>query len=141
MRRELSYDTACALQKRVMDVLVSDGQKLFAHGTGRTGHFWSPHFFPSAAPALNVDKKDRDMLGGWIAQDSDRYNRVARVRIQVTTALFTSAMPSRNFVFSCKNKGAAQKYRPSTSRRCADEALLSSLKCLGEHGPGRSSTA
>ena len=86
-KRELRYDTAYGLQRRVMDVLVSDGQKLFAHGAG---HFWSPHsgrnFVPSAAGALNVDKSDRDMLGGWMAQESDRYNRVARARIRAVQA-------------------------------------------------------
>ena len=83
LQRELRYDTAYALQRRVMDVLASDGQKLFTHGVG---HFWSPHsgrnFLPSAAGAINVDKSDRDMLGGWAAQESDRYNRVARLRIR-----------------------------------------------------------
>ena len=83
LQRELRYDTAYALQRRVMDVLASDGQKLFTHGVG---HFWSPHsgrnFLPSAAGAINVDKCDRDMLGGWAAQESDRYNRVARLRIR-----------------------------------------------------------
>ena len=72
------------------DVLVSDRQKLFAHGAG---HFWSPHsgrnFLPSAAGALNVDKSDCDMLGGWMAQESDRYNRVARVRIRAVQAQVT----------------------------------------------------
>ena len=67
---------------------MSDCQWLFSHGTG---HFWSSHsgrnFLPSAAAALNVEKSDRDMLGGWTAQESDRYNRVARVRIQAVQAL------------------------------------------------------
>ena len=37
---------------------------------------------PVRLGALNVDKSDRDMLGGWAAQESDRYNRVARLRIR-----------------------------------------------------------
>ena len=95
-QRELRYDTAYALQKRVMDVLVSDGQKLFAHGAG---HFWSPHsgrnFLPSAAGALNVNKSDRDMLGGWMLQESDRYNRVARVRIRAVQAQVAKTFSDR----------------------------------------------
>ena len=96
LQRELRYDTAYALQKRVMDVLVSDGQKLFTHGVG---HFWSPHsgrnFLPSAAGALNVDKSDRDMLGGWAAQESDRYNRVARLRIRAVQAQVAETFADR----------------------------------------------
>ena len=78
-------------------LLVSDGQKLFAHGAG---HFWSPHsgrnFLPSAAGALKVDKSDRDMLGGWMAQESDRYNRVARVRIRTVQALVAKTFSDRD---------------------------------------------
>ena len=48
LQRELRYDTAYALQRRVMDVLVSDGQKLFTHGVG---HFWSPHSGRNFSPA------------------------------------------------------------------------------------------
>ena len=131
--RELRYDTAYALQKRVMDVLVSDGQKLFAHGAD---HFWNPHsgrnYLPSAADALNVDKSDRDMLGGWTAQESDRYNRVARLRSQRlsptvrNTTLFSKGTPSRSCACSCRNKVATPKYKPSTSRRSQDVPLLSS---------------
>ena len=139
LRRELRYDTACALQKRVMDVLVSDGQRLSSHGTGQ---FWSPHsggvsFFPSASAALNVEKSDRDMLGGWTAQESDRYNRVARVRIQALQALVTrtfsdqnnheKAMPSKNSDCSCRSEEAAKRSRLSTSRRFPDAVLFSSL--------------
>ena len=96
LRRELRHDTAHALQKRVMDVLVSDGQKLFAHGTC---HFWSPHsgnFLPNAAGALKVEKSDRDMLGGWMAQESDRCNRVARVTIQSVQARVASTFSDQS---------------------------------------------
>ena len=135
-QRELRYDTAYALQKRVMDVLVSDGQKLFAHGAG---HFWSPHsgrnFLPSAAGALTVDNIDRDMLGGWMAQESDRcesgseQSRHRSRRLSPTgrnTTLFSKVTPSRSSACSCRNKVAALKYKLSTSRRSQDVPLLSS---------------
>ena len=39
------------------------------------------NFLVSAASAIGVSKTDRDMLGGWAAQESDRYIRVSRSRI------------------------------------------------------------
>ena len=51
--------------------------------------------FFSAAGALNVDKSDRDMLGGWMAQESDRYNRVARVRIRAVQAVVAKTFSDR----------------------------------------------
>ena len=45
-------------------------------------HYWTPHsghaFLPSYSSALKVEKTTRDFLGGWNAQGSDRYSRVAR---------------------------------------------------------------
>ena len=84
LHRELRYDTAFALHRRVMDVLASGQEKLFTRGVGhlRTLHS-GRNFLPSAASALIVEQSDRDMLGGLMAQESDRYNRVAKVRIQV----------------------------------------------------------
>ena len=44
---------------------------------------------PSASAAVGYQKSDRDVLGGWSAQGSDRYTRLARQRIsamQVTVA-------------------------------------------------------
>ena len=82
-QRELQYHTAHALQCRVLGNLTIGGEKLFDHPIGT---YWSPHsgrnFLPSAATALKVEKSDRDMLGGWAAQESDRYSRVAQTRIK-----------------------------------------------------------
>ena len=43
----------------------------------------------TAAAAVGYEKHERDMLGGWSAQGSDKYNRIAKQRItamQVTVA-------------------------------------------------------
>ena len=49
-------------------------------------HFWTPHssrtFMPSSSSALGFSKSDRDYLGGWAAENSDRCARVARLKIQ-----------------------------------------------------------
>ena len=64
-QRELQYHTAHALQGRVLGSVTAGGEKFFD--------------LPSAATALKVEKSDRDMLGGWAAQESDRYSRVAQM--------------------------------------------------------------
>ena len=96
VHRELRYDTAYALQRRVMEVLSTGQERVFGHGVG---HYWTPHsgrnFLPSAAAALNIEKTDRDMLGGWAAQESDRYNRVAKVKIQMIQARVAATFADR----------------------------------------------
>ena len=81
-RTEIRYDTAYALQGRLMYLLRdADGHFL----TRSAPHFWTPHsgrnFLPSAASALDFDKSGRDYLGGWAAKGSDLYARVARLKI------------------------------------------------------------
>ena len=53
--------------------------------TRRIPNCWTPYFgrnfLPSATAALNFGKSDRDNLGGWSAQGSDVYARVARHKI------------------------------------------------------------
>ena len=88
--------TGCLPQRRVVDVLSSGQEKLFTRGAG---HFWTHHsgrnVLPSAAAALNVEKSDSDMLGGWMAQKSERYNRVAKVRIKVVQNLVGATFADR----------------------------------------------
>ena len=49
--------------------------------TRSAASFWTPHsartFLPSTTAALGVPKEQRDYLGGWSAQGSDNYSRVA----------------------------------------------------------------
>ena len=78
----LRYDTAFALQIRAFRSLRSAaGPLLFP----TRSNFWAPHsgrtFPPSATTALGYPKADRDCLGGWSAQGSDRYVRVSVLRI------------------------------------------------------------
>ena len=81
-KKVLRYDTAFALQIRAFRSLrSSSGPLLFP----TRSHFWTPHsgraFLPSATTALGYPKTDRDYLGGWSAQGSDRYARVSVLRI------------------------------------------------------------
>ena len=144
LHRELRYDTAYALQRRVMDARTSGQEKLFTHGVS---HFWTPHpgrnFLPSAAAALNVETSDRDMLGGWMAQEGGRKNRVAKVRIQVVRNLVAASFADRANSdrlletdaleeFSLSNgKVQAKNSMQRISRSCRVGVLLSS------HGPQR----
>ena len=82
VRRELRNDTTHAQQIKVLQSLKVRGEPLLSQ---QTAQYWTPHsgrnFLVSAASAVGVSKPDRDMLGGWAAQQSDRYIRVSRSRI------------------------------------------------------------
>ena len=89
-KQELKYAVGSAIQTRVLSLLKVGEEPLFRH---RVAHFWTPHsgknFMPTAAAAVGYEKHERDMLGGWSAQGSDKYNRIAKQRItamQVTVA-------------------------------------------------------
>ena len=64
VRRELRYDTAHALQTKVLQSLKVRGEPLLSQ---RTAQYWTPHsgrnFLVSGASAVGVSKPDRDMLG------------------------------------------------------------------------------
>ena len=79
---ELRYDAAFAIQNRVLRTLAWDGVPVFHSSSTR---FWTPHsgrtFLPSGTAALGFPKSERDFLGGWCAQASDRYARIAIRRI------------------------------------------------------------
>ena len=82
LQKDLQYQTASATQTKLFTGLQVAGERLFQH---RVASCWTHHsarnFLPSAAVALNVSKWDRDLLGGWAAQQSDRYSRVSKSRI------------------------------------------------------------
>ena len=82
VRRELRYEAASTVQTRIFLTLHVGVELLFRH---KAAKYWTPHsprnFLPSAAAALNVPKADRDMLGGWAAEESERYARVSKCRI------------------------------------------------------------
>ena len=82
-RRELSYDTASAMQNRVLRMVKSSDEFLFCPSATR---FWTPHsnrtFMPSATATLGFEKSVRDFLGGWSAQASERYARIAAQRFR-----------------------------------------------------------
>ena len=82
-RRELSYDTASAMQNRVLRMVKSNDEFLFCPSATR---FWTPHsnrtFMPSATATLGFEKSVRDFLGGWSAQASERYARIEAQRIR-----------------------------------------------------------
>ena len=83
-RQELKYVIGSAVQFRVLSSLKLNGKQLFSH---RVAQHWTPHsgrnFLPSATAALGYQKTDRDILGGWSAQASDRYTRLAKQRITI----------------------------------------------------------
>ena len=65
LKFELRYDTAFALQNRILALVQNGDEQLFAF---RATSLWTPHsgraFLLSDAPALRFPKSDRDFLGG-----------------------------------------------------------------------------
>ena len=95
IKKELRYDTAFAVQHRVLSTLSTGEKQMFQNVMPQ---FWTPHsgrtFLPSAAAALGIDKAERDYLGGWSAQGSDRYARVAKRRIRNMQKLVVKSSPT-----------------------------------------------
>ena len=87
--KELKYPTAFAVQTHILSTACYRGLRVFE---GSTGHYYTPHsgrnFMPSAAAVLGFSKSERDILGGWSAEGSQRYTRTAKYKIeQMQTAV------------------------------------------------------
>ena len=83
VQAELRYDTGFAILSRTLSAAsLKDGSELPL----ALAAFWTPHsgraFMPSASTALNFTREERNFLGGWQAQASDRYARLAKLRVQ-----------------------------------------------------------
>ena len=93
---ELKYPIAHAMLGRVLASLTLDGTRLFPF---QVQHYWTPHscraFLPSATMILDFPKPQRDFLGGWNPQASDRYARTARRTITVMQKAVVRAIHSR----------------------------------------------
>ena len=80
---ELSYDGALAALERLLRTLQSEDKELLI---SQLCSYWTPHsprsFLPTCCAALGVSKPERDVLGRWAKQGSDRYVRVSRLIIQ-----------------------------------------------------------
>ena len=80
--KELKYSTAFAVQTHIISIATYRGLRIFGNSTG---HYYTPHsgrnFMPSAAAVLGFAKAERDILGGWAADGSQRYTRTAKKKI------------------------------------------------------------
>ena len=80
--KELKYSTAFAVQTHIISTATYRGLRVFENSTG---HHYTPHsgrnFMPSAAAVLGFAKSERDILGGWSAEGSQRYTRTAKYKI------------------------------------------------------------
>ena len=74
--------TAFAVQTQTISLASCRGLKIFQ---GSTGHYYTPHsgrkFMPSGTAVLGFSKVDRDILGGWSAEGSERFTRTAKFKI------------------------------------------------------------
>ena len=96
--------------------------------TRSVASFWTPHsaraFLPKATAALGVPTEQRDYLGGWSAQGSDNYSRVAarmisnlqelgRVRQETLSQRWTQP---RNWTTTFAQEVTQQKTEQSASK-------------------------
>ena len=95
-KERVEVSNCFAIQSQIVSLLTYRGQRIFR---ASTGHYYTPHsgrnFMPSATAVLGFSKSDRDVLGGWSAEGSERYSRAAKYKItNMQTAVsqsFTSA--------------------------------------------------
>ena len=98
LQAELRYDTGFAILSRTLAALrLNDGSEFPLS----LASFWTPHsgrtFMPSSTAALQFPTEERNFLGGWQAQASDRYAMVARLRVQnMQKAVVQSIQRSRS---------------------------------------------
>ena len=80
--KERRYDTAFTVQTRLLGSLCYRVSRLFNFSFT---HFWSPHsgrkLLPTAASVLGAPTQDKNLLGGWSAEGSERHNRLAKYKI------------------------------------------------------------
>ena len=90
---ELQYHTACAIQSQVIAHSTYSGWRIF---TSATQHYFTPHsgrnYLSSAAAVLNFTKSERDVLGEWSSEGSERYARVAKHRISAVQRAVSKAL-------------------------------------------------
>ena len=80
---ELLYSAGFALLNRLLCSLRFLSAPLLVP---QVVHFWTPHsgrsFMPSCTAVLGFENTQRDFLGGWSAQESDRCARVKKLRVE-----------------------------------------------------------
>ena len=132
VRRELRYDTAHALQSKLLQSLNVRGEPLLSQ---QTAQFWTPHsgrnFLVSAASAIGVPKPDRDMLGGWAAQQSDRYIRVSRSRIMRVQRQVIAALTNHDDPDPLIEEETLQDFSAFLETRVSEEEKKRCLSLLG----------
>ena len=94
-RKELTYHTAFAVQSQIVSLAACRGLRIFRTPTS---HYYTPHsgrnFMPTSTAVLGFSKSDRDMLGGWAAEGSERYSRAAKFKIGMMQKAVSSTFGS-----------------------------------------------
>ena len=77
-RQNYSTNTAFAVQTRLLALAAYRGQRLFRCTPGTITHHTVDETSCPARRVLQFGKAERDLLGGWSSDGSERYTRVAR---------------------------------------------------------------
>ena len=83
LQAELRCDTGFAIMNRLLAGIPLNADVKIQPAIA---HFWTPHsgraFMPSSTAALGFCKEERNFLGGWQAQASDRCARILKLRVR-----------------------------------------------------------
>ena len=134
-KQELKYAIGSAIQGRVLSLLKLNEETLFRF---RVIHYWTPHsgrnFMPSATGALGFSRQDRDVLGGWSAEGSERYTRLARQRISSLQVAVTTSLQDKSKadpLFEEESHQCLEAFHQNLKERC-DSSLHECFKVLSE---------
>ena len=141
-RKELKYQAAFGIQSQIISWLSCRGQRLFR---ASTGHYFSPHsgrnFLPTATAVLGFSRFDRDMLGGWSAEGSERYSRAAKHKIATMQNAVRNHSEAWNLIRwrnqtiwmgleTSSRQGKFRNKKFTASRRCWPAVLLQTfIRC------------
>ena len=132
-RTELRYSIAHSMLGRVLGTLTLDGIRLFPF---QIQQYWTPHssraFLPSATLILDFPKSQRDFLGGWNPQASDRYARTARRAITVMQKAVVRAIHSRK-TDPLSEQDLAEHFEQYLSEQCIPQDSIA--QCVSSLRP------
>ena len=118
---------------RVLGTLTLDGIRLFPF---QIQQYWTPHssraFLPSATLFLNFPKSQRDFLGSWNPQASDRYARTARRAITVMQKAVARAIHSRK-TDPLSEQDLAEHFEQYLSEQCIPQDSIA--QCVSSLRP------
>ena len=122
-RKELSYQTAFAVQSQIVSLASYRGLRTFRMSTG---HYFSllcgRNLVPTATSVLKFARSERDMLGGWASERSEIFSRAAKYKIEQQGVSNTFKSPEHDPLAEADDLDALVKFLKSWD--VPDEEIL-----------------